>query len=204
MNDQPAIIFDLGKVLVDFDYMIAINRLAQRFGGTPAAVAKILAASPLLIAYEGGEVSTAEFFRQVREATGFPGDLAEFSELFGNIFTEIPLLVQTQRELRAAGFPCFIFSNTNELAVRWITQKFPFFANFDGYIYSFEHRAQKPDHRLYEVVEAKAGRQGKQLIYIDDRPENIAAGQARGWQTVLQENPETTRDKVCALTGLAR
>jgi hypothetical protein len=31
------------------------------------------------------------------------------------------------------------------------------------------------------------------LVYIDDRPENIAAGSTRGWRPILHETPEKTR-----------
>ena len=51
----------------------------------------------------------------------------------------------------------------------------------------------KPDAKLYEVVEAKTGARGAEILYLDDRPENIEAGQARGWQVILQESPEQTR-----------
>jgi FMN phosphatase YigB (HAD superfamily) len=38
-----------------------------------------------------------------------------------------------------------------------------------------------------------AGRRGGEIFYLDDRPENIAAGAARGWRTILHEAPEKTR-----------
>jgi len=50
----------------------------------------------------------------------------------------------------------------------------------------------KPDARLYEVVERLSGCRGAELLYIDDLPRNIEAGRARGWQVILQEQPETT------------
>ena len=39
----------------------------------------------------------------------------------------------------------------------------------------------KPDAKIYEAMERMAGRRGSDLLYIDDRPENIAAGAKRGW-----------------------
>ena len=54
----------------------------------------------------------------------------------------------------------------------------------------------KPETKLYEVVEARTGRRGKQILYLDDRAENITAGTARGWQTILQESPEKSRQQV--------
>ena len=50
----------------------------------------------------------------------------------------------------------------------------------------------KPDAKIYEAMERMAGRRGSDRLYIDDRPENIAAGAKRGWQTILQESPEKT------------
>jgi hypothetical protein len=43
-------------------------------------------------------------------------------------------------------------------------------------------------------VEEKTGHRGGAIIYIDDRPENIEAGAARGWQVILQETPAKTRE----------
>jgi HAD superfamily hydrolase (TIGR01509 family) len=51
----------------------------------------------------------------------------------------------------------------------------------------------KPDAKLYEVVETHCGRRGSDLLYVDDRPENIEAAAARGWQVILQESPEKTQ-----------
>jgi HAD superfamily hydrolase (TIGR01509 family) len=93
----------------------------------------------------------------------------------------------------------YIFSNTNDLAVAHIRDHFPFFRQFDGYVYSYEHHAMKPESLLYEIMEQTSGCRGSELLYIDDRLENVAAGAARGWQTVLHETPEKTRAAVAKL-----
>jgi HAD superfamily hydrolase (TIGR01509 family) len=51
----------------------------------------------------------------------------------------------------------------------------------------------KPAAKIYEALENLTGKRGADLIYIDDRPENIATGAARGWRTILHETPEQTR-----------
>jgi len=89
-----------------------------------------------------------------------------------------------------------IFSNTNDLATEHVRRNFPFFAHFDGYILSYEVGGIKPHARIYEAMEAMCGRSGADLIYLDDRPENIAAGAARGWRAILHETPEKTRAAV--------
>ena len=191
-----AVAFDLGKVLVEFDYGIAGRKIAARASMAAAELGQFLVHVPLIIQYETGLLSSEQFFQEIRAASGFLGDMEEFASLFADIFTPIEPMVQLQSELRRHGLPTYIFSNTNELAIRFIRRNFPFFKNFDGYILSYEHGAMKPDAKLYEVVEARSGCRGAELLYVDDRPENIVAGAARGWQVILQESPEKSREAV--------
>jgi len=193
MTPAKAIVFDLGKVLVDFDYSIAGRKLAARATITATELGRFLLGVPLIVNYETGLISSEEFYREIKSASGFIGDMEEFTSLFADIFTPIEPMIQLHADLRSRGFPTYIFSNTNDLAVRFIRQNFPFFHQFDDYILSYEHQSMKPDAKLYEVVESRSGTRGSDVLYIDDRPENIVAGAARGWQTILQESPEKTR-----------
>jgi 2-haloacid dehalogenase len=191
--DKPSIVvFDLGKVLLDFDYGITAGKLAARCSVSHEQIKSFINQSPLLFKYETGLVSTEQFYREVCGASGFCGDIEEFSSFFADIFTPIPPMVQLHAALRQAGFPTYIFSNTNELAIRHIRRNFPFFSNFDGYVFSYEHEAMKPEAKIYEVVEKISGHRGPEILYIDDRPENTAAGTSRGWRVILQESPEQT------------
>jgi HAD superfamily hydrolase (TIGR01509 family) len=199
-----TIVFDLGKVLVEFDYGIAGRKLAQRSRMAASELGQFLVHVPLIIRYETGLITSEQFYQEVRAASGYMGDLEEFAGLFADIFTPIDAMVGLNDELRRKGFSTFVFSNTNELAIRFIHQNFPFFKNFDGYILSYEHYAMKPDAKLYEVVESKTGARGAEILYLDDRPENIAAGAERGWQVILQESPEKTRAAVERLGLLIR
>jgi len=188
-----AVVFDLGKVLVDFDYGIAARRIAARGKVTLLQIAQYIAQSPLFADYETGAITTREFYAEVCRVTGFRGDLAEFSECFADIFFPIEPMIQLQAALRRRGLKAYIFSNTNELAVDHIRRHFPFYGNFDGYILSYQHGVMKPAPGLYEVVERESSRRGGEILYLDDRPENIATGAARGWQVILQESPKKTR-----------
>jgi FMN phosphatase YigB (HAD superfamily) len=196
MNPPAVVVFDLGKVLVDYDYGIASRRLLRRTRLTDPELRHLLCASPLLRQYETGAINTAQFYAGVCAASGYDGGLAEFGAAFADIFTEIEAMTALQAGLRAAGIPTWIFSNTNELAGRHIRNRFPFFSHFAGYVLSCEQGAMKPDARIYAVVERGTGRRGADILYLDDRPENVAAGLARGWRAVLHETPEKTRSIV--------
>jgi FMN phosphatase YigB (HAD superfamily) len=199
MNPPSVVVFDLGKVLVDFDYSIAARRILRRSRLGDAELQHLLCTSPLLRQYETGAINTAQFYEGVCAASGYDGGLAEFGTAFADIFTEIKPMTALHGALRAGGVPTWVFSNTNELAERHIRSRFPFFSRFDGYVLSYEHGAMKPDPRLYEVVERKTGRSGADILYLDDRAENVEAGAARGWRVVLHETPEKSRSHIAAL-----
>ena len=193
MPKPSVIVFDLGKVLLDFDYSIAARRLGAQCHLAVDEVRKHLDHSPLLYEFETGMLSIDQFFAEICARTKFSGTQSEFSEFFADIFIPIAPMVEIHEQLRAKGFPTWIFSNTNILAIGHIRKRFPFFKNFTGYVLSYEHGAMKPDPKIYEVVERETGRRGSEILYLDDRPENIETGIQRGWQTILQETPEKTR-----------
>ena len=195
---SPALIFDLGKVLVDFDYTIAARKIAARSAKSPRDLEAFLSRSPILVEYESGRLTRRQFYDSVCHAIGFHGDLAEFGGYFADIFTELPGTIALHAELRRRGFQTYIFSNTNDLAIEHIRRNFPFFKDFDGYIFSYEVGGMKPQSEIYAAMEALAGRRGADLVYLDDRSENIAAGAARGWRAILHESPEKTRQALAA------
>ncbi len=193
MRVPCIVVFDLGKVLVDFDYSIAARKFATR-GTMQTPTDKIFRDhSELLLRYETGQVTRQEFFDEVRNATGFRGTIEEFGELFADIFTEIPRAIEIHTAVCQHGVPTYIFSNTNDLAIEHVRRNFPFFSHFDGYIFSYQVGAMKPDVKIYEALERMTGRSGAEILYIDDRQENIAVGASRGWQVILHESPEKTR-----------
>jgi len=201
MTTPRAVVFDLGKVLLDFNYGIAVRRIQKQCSLSLEQLHALINQSPLLYRYETNLLTTAQFFAEVKAASGYSGDLPQFRQFFADIFSPIEPMIELHRQLRSSGVPTFIFSNTNELAVDHIRARFPFFSQFDGYVLSFEHGVMKPDPRIYEAVEAMIGKHGPDLLYIDDRPENIAAGKERGWQALLHPEPCRTRNAV-GKTGL--
>jgi FMN phosphatase YigB (HAD superfamily) len=193
MSQPSIVVFDLGKVLVDFDYSIAARKVAARSARAVDQLRSFLESSPLLVEYETGRVTRQEFFTEICRATGFRGTIEEFGEFFADIFTAIPPMIELHARLHRRGIPTWIFSNTNDLAIEHIRRSFPFFRDFDGYIFSYEVGAMKPAAKIYEALEKLAGRRGTEILYLDDRPENVAGGAVRGWRTILHETPEKTR-----------
>jgi putative hydrolase of the HAD superfamily len=187
------VVFDLGKVLVDFDYSIAARRIAAHSDLPSAQVETLIGQSSLIVDYELGRLSRREFFKRVCRATGFRGTMEEFSGFFAEIFTPIPPMIELHAEVRRRGILTYILSNSNDLAIEHIRRHFSFLDNFDGHIFSHEIGAMKPDVRIYEALEKLSGCRGKEIIYLDDLLKNVKAGAAHGWRAILHESPEKSR-----------
>jgi len=187
-----AVVFDIGNVLLDFDYRKTAARIESRCKLPAAEIYKLITSPNAFNDFESGRVTGEKFFSDFQKLSGFSGAQAEFAEPFGDIFTEVPEMIAFNERLRARGIPTYILSNTNEFSIAWIRKRYPFFANFNDYIFSHEHNCMKPGAHIYEVVEEKSGLRGPDLFYMDDREENIAAAVARGWQAVVHTTPART------------
>ena len=196
-----VVVFDLGKVLVDFDYSIAVRRFADR---SEAGLERVqeLVNSPIQFDYESGLITTDEFFAAVRDGAGFRGNRAEFVEIFADIFSPMERMIPFFDRVKVAGFPTCVFSNTNEIAIGHIRDRFSFYSRFDGYVLSFEEKGMKPDEPIYRVVEQRTGESGDAILYIDDRPENIETGKRFGWQKILQSDEAQSVATAEKLLGL--
>ena len=192
MITPKAVVFDIGKVLLEFDFLRAGQALSLLSDMPAAQIRELIDHSALLFRFETGLLTTQQFYDEVRRLTGYRGSIEEFGPAFAAIFTEITEMTALLAEFRRRLIPAYIFSNTNELAVRYMFKQYPFLSGFNGYILSYEVGAMKPNPGIYDALEKMSGLSGGDLFYLDDRPENIAAAVARGWQAHVHSDPRVT------------
>lgn len=87
------------------------------------------------------------------------------------------------RALRLRGVPVFALTNFGIDSFAHAQTQYDFLNEFDQAFVSGHMGVIKPDPRIYEMVEADCGVAPGRLLFTDDRADNIAAAQARGWQT---------------------
>ena len=56
---------------------------------------------------------------------------------------------------------------------------------------------------MYEFLERVAGCRGDEIAYVDDRPENVEAGRARGWKAIEHRTLKETRLALAELGVMA-
>jgi glucose-1-phosphatase len=170
-----ALLFDLGKVLIDFDFELGMRRFAPRSTLSRYHFEQILRSPAWLRPYESGQISTADYHGYLQEKGRLRMTLDEFHEAWGAVF--MPDLIVPERLLAnlSARYPLILVSNTNESHVQFLARKYPVFSYFKHRIFSHEVGAMKPDRRMYDAAIAAAGKPPESLFFTDDRPENIEA-----------------------------
>lgn len=104
--------------------------------------------------------------------------------------------VRLLRALQAQGVPVFALSNFGIGSFAVSEADFDFLREFDRRYISGHLGITKPDPRIYEILEADTGIAPERLLFADDRADNIAAAEARGWQVHLFEGPDGWADRL--------
>jgi putative hydrolase of the HAD superfamily len=194
LSAVQAIFFDLGMVLVSFDWDIAIPRFAAENGGDVERVRAFLA-HPYHEAFERGDMSPQEFFERGCQLMGFRGTFDQFRRSWSEIFTEIESSVQLARQLGAA-YPLYVLSNTNPWHVARVEQQFDWLQLFRARYYSCDLGVRKPDPRIYRMALACAQVRPDHTLFIDDRLENLEGAAAVGMQTLHAPTPDVLRARL--------
>ena len=195
-TERRWVIFDLGKVLLDFDFAIAAKELARYSPQEEEQILKSINQSPLLHTFERGDWSEAQFFQKLSVECRLEASLEELKKGFAEIFTPVPSMVEFMESLKERGIPVMVFSNTNVTAVDYIRTAFPFFERFDAYCLSYEHGCMKPDTTLYGVAQLMTRCTPGNLLFLDDRAENVHAARQMGWNAIHHQAPEDSIEGV--------
>ena len=195
-TERRWVIFDLGKVLLDFDFAIAAKELARYSPQEEEQILESINQSPLLHTFERGDWSEAQFFQKLSVECRLEASLEELKKGFAEIFTPVPSMVEFMESLKERGIPVMVFSNTNVTAVDYIRAAFPFFECFDAYCLSYEHGCMKPDTTLYGVAQLMTRCTPGNLLFLDDRAENVHAARQMGWNAIHHQAPEDSIEGV--------
>ena len=193
-----TIIFDLGNVLLPFDWGIARKRMCARTGCSRREVEDYFVQTPFLAQLEIGQLTAQRFFEIVAPDLRFRGSQAEFDEIFSNIFTTDDAMLGLTQTLKGA-YRRFVLSNTIPQHIEFAFTKYPVLRDFDGHILSYAVGLMKPDRRIYELTVQQYGIDVARAVFIDDLPANIAGARAIGLQAIHHKSFAKTRRELTRL-----
>ena len=185
-----CILFDFGNVIAFFDHMIACRRLAS--WSRPALdaqdVYRRVFNGTLEEDYDCGRLSSAAFINRLRHDLKLDASDDAIAEAWCDIYTPNAVIQELIVEEKRRGTRLVLASNTNELHYQWFSRQFePVLRLFDELVLSFRVGARKPANEFFEACIRAAGRRPEEIIYIDDRPDYVAAGRALGLRAFVYD-----------------
>lgn len=197
MMPIQAVIFDIGNVLIEwqperhYDRVIGEARRREMFAAIDLHAMN-------------DRVDRGEDFRQMVEETAatYPDWSTEIlrwhDDWMHMASPAIPHSVSLLRNLRSRGCAVFALSNFGTETFEIAQSAYPFLTEFDRSYISGHMGVTKPDAEIFARVEADCGLPPESLLFTDDRADNIAAAQARGWQTHLFDGPVGWAERLLA------
>ena len=189
-----AIIFDLGKVLVHFDFKRGYRELEGLCPYPAAEIPARLGATGLVERFETGLIEPRDFVAQISHHLDLRVDYEKFCSIWSCIFCQT-LVPESMLQGLAQRYRLLLLSNTNAIHFEMIRQNYPMIRHFHELILSYEVKAMKPSPAIYEAAVARAGCRPEECFFTDDigayvegaRRAGIDAVQFRGAEELQAE-----------------
>jgi HAD superfamily hydrolase (TIGR01509 family) len=195
-----ALLFDLGRVVLDIDFDKAIACWAARAGCEPSDIVKRFVRGETYWHHEIGKISDAAYFDSLRATLGIGLSDAQFLEGWNAIFAgEMPGIAPLLRRA-AKRMPLYVFSNTNRAHVEHFSKAYAdLLGHFRELYLSSTIGLRKPDAAAYDHVVKAIGVPAQRIVFFDDLAENVEGARARGLNAVQVKSSADVAHALAAL-----
>jgi glucose-1-phosphatase len=181
-----ALLFDLGRVVIDVD-MMRIHTRWSALAGVPfdQRHAQRVISSDAFRQHERGELTDAAFFAFLRRELEVDLTDEQFADGWNSIFVgEMPGIRQVLARVRDR-VPLYAFSNTNPAhQAYWSVHFAELLEPFRKIYVSHEIGARKPEAAAFEAVVRDIGIAPSRTLFFDDAAENVAGARVCGLRAV--------------------
>ncbi len=197
MKKPKWVIFDVGQVLYDFHKFV--DDLAPVLNVENKLLWKAVNESPM--SSFTGAASVHDYWKSVLKILEKD---SEYETLMNTWENEVKYWMDDTRkllkEINKKEYRLALLTNNWASQTENLQKNLSSFANIEFIIESSVEKLQKPDKRLYELVENRLNSKGKEIFFIDDRQENLDTAIQMGWQTFLyslgEDEGKTSNDKI--------
>ena len=184
MNKYSVIVFDLGNVLILFDYHIIIGKLEKIETGLGEKFGKLYSENyHIHRQHEKSEITSDEFISIMIEWLEKKVKKEEFCRIYSSLFSLNNDMIALLPRLKE-NYKLVLLSNTNSIHRNYSWKNNEFIKLFDKLILSYEVRAIKPEAKIYKAVEDFTQAPPNEHFYVDDIEEYVNVARQRGWDAV--------------------
>ena len=199
-GSADALLFDLGRVVLDVDFGRVMRIWAGHAGCEPTDLAARFVVNDSFRHHETGRIDDVAFFRNLRQLLGVGISDAQFLEGWNAIFAgEMPGIAPLLSRA-AARLPLYAFSNTNPPHVAHFSKTYAdVLGHFREIYLSSSIGLRKPEVAAYHHVVSAIGVPASRIVFFDDSAENIAGARAYGLTAVQVRSSDDVASALSAL-----
>ena len=176
-----VIVFDLGNVLLPFDY----NKLTTKLDKVESGLGECFVEAyfgnyEFHRDFERGKITDEMFIKRMLEILNNKIDSESFCNYYANIFKVNEDVAALLPKLKK-NYKLILLSNTDPIHKKYGWEHYDFLKHFDELILSHEIGAVKPEEEIYRAVEKASGAPSEEHIFIDDIEKYVAAAKSLGW-----------------------
>ena len=176
-----AFLFDIGNVLLKFDFSVAMKKTLS-LSEVHDPVEAVSQVDRIKLGYEDGQIDRAAFLRGVFDVLRFRGTEEQFVAAWEDIFTPNEAMVALVEKLYGR-YPLYLLSNTNDIHRDYIFRRYDYFRRFTAGTYSYEVKASKPGKEIYGLAQKQLGIEPTTTFFIDDLLPNIETARSLGFHS---------------------
>jgi len=194
-----TVIFDIGRVLLGFEWMDYVHRLFND-PETEEAVTKATFRSGIWNEMDRGIWTEEEVLERFYEKD--PGHKEQIWKAFdsvGDCAERTDYAIPWIEELKTDGYRVLYLSNYSEHVKRRTLHDMDFLGHMDGGIFSYEVHSIKPEKEIYEKLIEKYGLVPERCVFIDDNKKNISAAEDIGFKAIGFESYEQAHGELMSL-----
>jgi glucose-1-phosphatase len=185
-----TIFFDLGNVIIPFDFRPAFARMAQSCSYPADEIPNRIRSTDMVQRFETGRMSGEQFVKEISELLGLKMSYGEFCDLWTGIFLREPLVPESMFLRLRAHHRLMLLSNTNPIHFEMIQANYPLLRQFHGSVLSYEVGAVKPSSKIFREAIARAECRPEECFFTDDLSINVEAARKHGIDAVQFESAQ--------------
>ena len=180
-----TIIFDIGNVLMDFNFQICFRAYAPD-EETYQKIVKATVQSPVWAEFDRGLWTDEEILE------GFIKNDPSIESILRNMFERLEGIIKQRdyaipwiRELKKSGYQVLVLSNFPKKVYELFQNEMTFLQEVDGGILSYQDQVIKPDKEIYNLLMSRYQLNPQECVFLDDLKDNIKTAKELGMHTVL-------------------
>lgn len=179
-----AVVFDLGQVILSFDYKLFVEKVNNYKNGIGEKFLELYKSNYHIHRdFERGKISEESFINKMLNYLDNVIDGETFCRYWSDIFSlneDVAALLPILKQK----YKLYLVSNTNSIHKRYGFQHYEFLKLFDKLFLSHEVGFVKPEKEIYQAVEKESGLLPGEHIFIDDILEYVDAAKQLGWDGI--------------------